>query len=65
MSATTISINPHRTRGQRLMYVARRLAIGLGGAMAGIRTRWHAFVESGQLGPSAYQDVSRRTGSRF
>jgi hypothetical protein len=50
---------------QRLLHVARPLARGVGWLIAGTRARWHDVVESGQLGPSPYQELSRRTGSRF
>lgn len=65
MTATSITPNQSARRGQRVIVVVRRMALGAGWLAAGIGSRWNAFVESGQLGPSAYQDISRRTGSRF
>ena len=65
MTATSITTIPGTRRGQRVIHIVRRVALGTGWLVAGIGSRWSAFVESGQLGPSAYQDISRRTGSRF
>jgi len=65
MTAASITTNPGTRRGQRMIYVVRRMALGAGWLAAGIGSRWNAFVESGQLGPSPYQEVSRHTGSRF
>jgi hypothetical protein len=65
MTATSMTTNPGAPRGQRVIVVVRRMASGAGWLAAGIGSRWHDFVESGQLGPSVYQEVSRRTGSRF
>ena len=63
---TTTSASTLGSRhGQRVLLVARRLARGAGALAFGIGSRWNAFVDSGQLGPSPYQEVSRRTGSRF
>ena len=65
MTATSFTTNQANRRGQRLILLVRRFALGAGWLAAGIGSRWSAFVDSGQLGPSAYQDISRRTGSRF
>lgn len=65
MTATSIRTDPGTRRGQRPIYVVRRMALGVGWLAAGIGSRWNAFVESGQLGPSAYRDISRHTGSRI
>ena len=65
MTATSITTIPGTRRGHRVIHIVRRVALGTGWLVAGIGSRWNAFVESGQLGPSAYQDISRRTGSRF
>jgi hypothetical protein len=65
MTATTISTNPHLRRVQRLIHAARPLGRGIGWLIAATRARWHDVVESGQLGPSPYQELSRHTGSRF
>lgn len=64
MTATSIRTDPGTRRGQRVVLVVRRMALGAGWLAAGIGSRWNAFVESGQLGPSAYQDISRHTGGR-
>jgi hypothetical protein len=65
MTATSIATNPGTTRGQRVTHLVRRLALGAGWLATGIGSRWNAFVDSGQLGPSPYQEISRHTGSRF
>lgn len=65
MTATSITTNPGARRGQRVILLVRRMALGTGRLAAGIGSRWSAFVESGQLGPSAYQDISRHTGGRI
>jgi hypothetical protein len=65
MTATSITTSPGTGRGQRVIYLVRRLALGAGWLAAGIGSRWNAFADSGQLGPSPYQELSRRTGARF
>ena len=65
MTATSITTNPGTRRGQRVIHVLRRMALGAGWLAAGIGSRWNAFVDSGQLGPSAYQEIGRHTGSRI
>jgi hypothetical protein len=65
MTATSITTNPGTRRGQRVIHIVRRMALGAGWLAAGIGSRWNAFVESGQLGPSDHQSVSRHTGSRI
>lgn len=52
-------------RGQRVLHIVRRMALGAGALALGIGSRWNAFVDSGQLGPTQYSEVSRRTGGRF
>lgn len=65
MTATSITATHGDRRGQRVIVVVRRMALGAGRLAKGIGARWSAFVESGQLGPTAYQSISRHTGSRF
>ncbi|HEX7172003.1 MAG TPA: hypothetical protein VF365_05275 [Candidatus Limnocylindria bacterium] len=65
MTATSIRTSSGTGRGQRVIHVVRRAALTAGWLAAGIGSRWSAFVDSGQLGPSAHQEISRRTGSRF
>jgi hypothetical protein len=65
MTATSITTSGSIGRGRRVTHVVRRFALATGRLAAGIGSRWSAFVESGQLGPSAYRDISRHTGSRF
>jgi hypothetical protein len=65
MTATSITTNPGARRGQRVIHVVRRIALATGWLARGIGSRWNAFAESGQLGPSSYRDISRHTGSRI
>lgn len=65
MTATSITTNPETRRAQRVISVVRRMALGVGWVAAGIGARWNAFVDSGQLGPSAHQTISRHTGGRI
>ena len=65
MTATSVTTNPGTRLGQRVIHAVRLMAVGAGGLGAGIGARWNAFVESGQLGPSAYQSISRHTGGRI
>jgi hypothetical protein len=63
MTATT---STSRTRfGPRAVHVLRRMALPAGWLLDAIGARWDAFVDSGQLGPSPYQHISRHTGGRF
>jgi hypothetical protein len=62
---TTTTSNIGTRREQRLIVVVRRMALGAGWLVAGIGSRWNAFVDSGQLGPSPDQSISRHTGGRI
>jgi hypothetical protein len=65
MTATSVTTSPGTRPGQRVIHVVRRMALGAGSLATGIGSRWNAFVESGQLGPSAEHSISRHTGSRI
>jgi hypothetical protein len=65
MTATTSTTDLGTQHQKRVVYVVRRMALGAGWLAAGIGSRWNAFVESGQLGPSAEHSISRHTGSRI
>jgi hypothetical protein len=64
MAATT-TINRGTRRWQRVVHAMRRMTLGVGSLVLGIGSRWDAFVDSGQLGPSPDQYISRHTGGRI
>jgi hypothetical protein len=65
MTATTSTTDLGTQHGKRVVYVVRRMALAAGWLATGIGSRWNAFVDSGQLGPSVHSSISRHTGSRF
>lgn len=64
MTATTATATAAR-RGATTIAQVRRLARGAASVLAAIGDRWNAFVDSGQLGPSAESATCRHTGSRI
>lgn len=62
MTATTSNLV--RRRAQGMVAGVRRLALVAGSFLAAVRSRWNAFVESGQLGPDMERSISRHTGGR-
>ena len=64
MAATT-TINRDTRRWHRVVHAMRRMTLGVGSLAHGIGSRWDAFVDSGQLGPSPDQSISRHTGGRI
>jgi hypothetical protein len=63
MTASTSDIGTRR--GERTAHLVRRVAIAAGSLVAGIGSRWSAFVEAGQLGPDPERSISRHTGGRI
>lgn len=62
MTATTSNLDARP--GARIHPRVRRLALVAGSFLAAIRARWSDFVDSGQLGPTTQQSISRHTGAR-
>lgn len=63
MTATTSPMDTRR--GRALVLGIRAAARMLGSLAAAAGSRWSAFVDSGQLGPSAGSVTSRHTGARI
>jgi len=64
MAATT-TINRGTPRWRRVVHAMGRMILGARSVVLGIGSRWDAIVDSGQLGPSPDQYISRHTGGRI